>query len=189
MRRFGLILLAVIGVAGVIHSVRAGVAQWIYFQTKFGTGATASPERILRWCETAQRLYGANYYVSILAATTAEKAGWDAPDGPGAAAMRTAAEVWCDRGLGQNPYRGELRRLKARILAERDPAAGVRYWTEYLEWDFWNPYHHAVMVDLLIRAGDYERAMQALKWTRDTSWYEPLARKLADAVRRERETM
>jgi hypothetical protein len=160
----GLILL-VISLVGMGHSLRAGLAQRYYWQAKFAK-PEAGAERVLDLCCKAYVLYPDNYYFSILAA---EKAYYAASDEKGMKGKRLEqAAVWCERGLVQNWWKGSLRRLKTRILWEESPSRAIRFWNDYTEWQFWEPYNHAVLAELYAGVGDFENADQSLRWAAGT---------------------
>jgi len=183
----GVIVLA-ISIAGIVQGSRAGIAQGLYWQAKFGSvkdyprdvrlGAT------LRRCESAYRWYPYNYWFSIWTAETVwhercDRLGREVPERVDGAAL------WCDRGLALNRHKSQLRLLKARLL-ERDSAArAMRYWEEYVEWQFWEPYNHAVLAELRAKAGDYAGAVAALEWVGGSRHYEQAARMVNEAWNRE----
>ena len=79
-----------------------------------------------------------------------------------------------------------MRALKARLVSLESPAEAVAYWDEYLDWNFWQPLNHMVMVELAVSAGDFTRASDALKWLKGTShgpWAEALIRRAWAAER------
>ena len=89
-----------------------------------------------------------------------------------------AAERWCDRGLKLNPFSSQLQRLKTRLLARTSLPDAIEQWEQYVDWHFWDPYHHAVRVDLHVRAGDVKRARAALIWLENTRYYREAQEKI-----------
>jgi hypothetical protein len=167
--KFVLVSLAgvVVGVGalgGVVHGIRAGVAQAWYCRAKYGE-PPADVDQSLALCQKAFRLYPHNYYFSILAAERAYATAQSASDAAATAWLR-AAQLWCDRGLAQNVWRSQLRRLKTRFLWEESPAEAIAYWRRYTDWQFWEPYNHAVLAEMYARTGDLERATECLYWAR-----------------------
>ncbi|MCX7591089.1 MAG: hypothetical protein N2255_05615 [Kiritimatiellae bacterium] len=188
MRPFWLVtfsaLLLVFSGAGVIHGVRAGRAQVLYHDAKYSIAAH-EPDGILRRCEVAQKLYPFNYYFHIWAAENAWRAYLGAAANEGRTRWLEAARFWCDTGLACNPYRSELRTLKMRLLAMDSVEEAIRYWRSYLDWHFWEPYNHALMVELYAKAGDFERAVAEMRWVRGSRHYEDARRILDEAWARE----
>ncbi len=165
----GLLALAVLG---VVHGTRAAVAQASYHHAKYGT-AVGDDEQIVERCRRAYAWYPWNYYFSIEAAERA----YQAATGGGADAVRQKrlcqSQFWCERGLIQNPWRSQLRRLKTRFLWEVSPSEAIRYWEAHTQWQFWEPHNHRVLAELYAKAGDFERAEKSLKWTAGTPEFEP----------------
>lgn len=187
MKRFagvamGMVLL-IISVAGVVAGVRAGVAQGLYFQAKYGS-ARDNPDRIFALCENAYRLYPFNYNFCILAAETAYHTSFNV-DRNEAARRRALAERWCSIGLRLNFHRSELRLLKTRLLAPDHLSDAIRYWEAYVDWQFWAPDNHAVLVELYSLSGDFDKALQSLEWVKGTPAYAEANRKLHDAWKQE----
>lgn len=163
--------LLVLSVLGVVHGVRAAAAQACYHHAKYGAGA-GDVGKIVEQCRRAYAWYPWNYYFSIEAAERA----YHAASGDGEAALRQErlrqSQFWCERGLIQNPWRSQLRRLKTRFLWEVSPSEAIRYWEAHTRWQFWEPYNHGVLVGLYARAGDFENAEKSLKWTKGSPEFE-----------------
>ena len=176
-------LLALLAAGGVWHGVRAGLAQALYYRAKYGAVRHDRAE-VFRLCETAHRLYPHNYYFCIW---TAEMAYYARP-GAGPEDDRfllSVASRWCDAGLRLNPYKSQLRMLKARLLALSSPADGARYWERYVDWHFWEPAHHAALAEFRAAAGDFDGAMESLKWAKGSPYYAAALRSVHDAWQRE----
>ena len=178
----GLILLAVSS-AGILHGVRAGLAHVLYFQAKYGS-ARDDADRVLRLAERAHGLYPCNYNLCILAADAAYAAS-SVRDRDESARRRALAERWCGTGLKLNFHQRQLRRLKTRLLASESLQEAVRYWEDYVEWQFWDPYNHAVLVELYGRAGDFEKARRSLNWVVGSDRYEEALGAFQEAWSRE----
>lgn len=156
-----------VALAGVWHSVCAGVAHCCYHAAKYGRASDT--EQVLALCRRAYVLYPANYYFSILAA---EKAFYTAGLVEAGARKRRLdqAAVWCDRGLMQNGWKGQLRRLKVRFLWEQSPSEAIRFWRAFTDWQFWEPYNHAELAVMYAQVGDFasaEREMKLISGTPD----------------------
>lgn len=178
---FGL-LLASLSIVGVVHGVRAALAQALYGRAKYGDWKE-QPERILEACERADALYPWNYY---FCAWAAERAFYADDRGDTRVDRRAAAARWCERGLALNPYAMELRLLDARLAEARSPAEAARKWAGYVDWHFWEPYNHAILVELYARAGQYENAMQSMRWVAGSRYEREARAALRSAWQRER---
>ena len=177
------LLLLVISAVGAVHGVRAGLSQALYRQAKFGAGRD-NPRGILRRCAAAHKLYPLNYYACIWAA---EQAYYTVGQTRAAESDQRllAAQTWCDRGLELNPYRSQLRLLKTRLLARTALPNAIEYWETYVNEHFWEPYNHAVLVDLYARAGRFEDASAALKWVEGSPHYNEARTQLTAAFTQE----
>ena len=166
-------LLVLGGLAGAAWSVRAGLGQAIYFQAKFGPNR-ANPEVVDALAQRAIRLYPFQYRLCVWAAETAYYHRHDA-SGVVMPERLAMADAWCQRGLKLQPYNSELRLLDVRLTALTSPGEAARKWRPYLDWAFWYPYHHLVMVELACDAGRFSEAAAALEWVKGTP-YEKQAR-------------
>lgn len=176
------VFLAAVSVAGVWHSVCAGMAQGYYHRAKYGK-PEADTGRVLELCRRAYSWYPHHYYFSILAA---EKAYYtaEAQKGQSRKHRMEQAVFWCDRGLAQNWWKGQLRRLKARFLWEESPSKAIRFWEAFVEWQFWEPHHHAVLAEMYARVGDFDKAEGALVWADGTPEW-GAARRVVDEEKKE----
>lgn len=162
------LLLAALCLICIVHGIRAGVAQGLYFRAKFGSDRE-DLGRIVHGCKTACRLYPANYYFAMWTAETAYYR-WEADKGLDHALE--AARKWCDAGLRVNHYRSSLRLLKMRLLRMDSTGEATTYWQEYVDWHFWNPHNHAVLAELYADSGRWGKAMQELRWVKGSPYYE-----------------
>lgn len=175
--------LVAVGAVGIYHGVRASIAAALYHEAKYGA-ASRTPEEIFRLCGRAHRLYPYSYAVSQWAADTA----WNSryADGVDTWLKRVEeTERWTDRALAQNPYLMNARQMKARLLALYSPTAAVPYWQTFLDWAFWNPEHHFVMVELCLETGDFGGAVAALRWTQGSPFHDIGQREIREAWKRE----
>jgi hypothetical protein len=168
--------LLAIAVLGLVHGTRAALAQIWYRQAKYGA-ASGEAEQILGLCRRAFVWYRWNYYFSIEAAERAYAAA-EAGTATNREALLCQSQFWCERGLIQNRWKSQLRRLKVRFLWETSPSEAIRFWEAHTQWQFWDPYNHAVLAELHARAGDFEDAERSLKWTEGTLEYEPTRKAL-----------
>lgn len=174
-------LMLALGCGGFVHAARATVAAVRYQSAKYGVPRPA-PERVLNLCRTAYAWYPWNYYFSIEAAEQAYRESERLSTN--AVAWREQAKWWCGRGLAQNPYKSQLRRLQTRFLWEESPSQAIAYWTAYTDWHYWEPYNHTVLAELHAAAGEFEEAGRELELIRGF----PDHADAAAAVARERQT-
>ncbi|MDD4871196.1 MAG: hypothetical protein PHR77_11610 [Kiritimatiellae bacterium] len=140
---------------------------------------------MLKFYESALRYYGNNYYFCILAAENAYYSSFQmAAENAHKNIIR--AQQWCDAGLKLNPYRVQLRRLKTCLIALNSPMDAVLYWEKYVDWQYWEPAHHALLIELYALTGQYEKAVGSLSLIKDTPYYVEAAKKLDDAWRKEK---
>lgn len=155
------VLVLTLSCAGVLHGGRATLAARLSWKAQHGSTAP-DVELVLDSCRRAFVLYPWNYYLSIYAA---EMAYYRADEVKGALHDERIrqAELWCGRGLMQNQYRSQLRRLKTRFLWETSPAEAIAYWEAHTNWQYWEPYNHETLAGLYAKYGEFEKAEAELK--------------------------
>jgi len=169
----------ILSLVGLIYSVRTAIAQRVYCQAKYGA-IKDDPDQVLAGCERAHRLYPHNYRFCIWAMETAwygrhDRSGNEIPE-------RVAmADTWCGRGLELNSYKLELRLVETHLLARESAARAAARWQEYVDWQFWEPLNHALLAELYARAGDFDRATEALAWVEGSKHYDDASRKVREA--------
>ena len=187
--RFGLWAGAFLGVlllagsaAGVAHAVSGTVAAGQYFMAVCARPPPA-PETVLALCAKAYGWAPWNYYFSIAAAELAYRQSETATTN--AAAWRRLSSLWCDRGLAQNPHKSQLVRLKTRLLWPDSPAQAIACWSEYTDWNFWEPYNHAVLAEMRALATRSQGGVSELP--DGTGSFGDLLKQSVDAVDRQRQ--
>ena len=186
MWRIGLaVVLITVAMAGLLHGTRAAVANAIYYRAKFGS-LKDRPDKIIAACEQAHRLYPFQHRFCLWTAEQAyvdrfDAAGRERPD------RLAAAETWCRRGLTLQPYSQALHLLNVRLTARASLRDAIDKWDEYVDWHFWDPYNHAVRVELYSRVGRFGEAAEALTWVRGSEYFQEARQTLDDAMRRDRE--
>lgn len=174
-------VVVLLSMAGLVHSGRAALASRLSCKAQYST-PPASVEQVLEYCRKAWSLYPSNYYLTTYAAEMAYYRANDVTGDLRAERLRQA-RFWCDRGLAQNVYKSQLRRLKTRFIWMESPLKAVEYWKTYTDWQFWEPYNHATLAELYARIGEFDKAEQSLKWVEvDPSSYKDARQ----AVERER---
>lgn len=163
-------LALVVSVLGITRGIRATAAYFLYHQARYGS-AQDNVTGVMANCSTAYRLYPYNYSFAILAA---ERAYYESSDASGRekSYLLSSADYWCDTGLELNPYKSQLRMLRARLLAKDSPSDAVEYWTAYLGWHYWEPFNHCVMAEFHAMAGDFDEAFRALDVIKGMAHYE-----------------
>lgn len=169
---------------GAIYASRVAVAQWVYFKFRYGSESKAPLDDITAKCLDAFAMYPHNYYFSIVVAERNYYERADA-EGPGEDARLAKSELWCDRGLAQNFHKSQLRLLKTRILARHSIDEAILFWRDYVEWQFWEPYNHAVLAEMYLERGDFAEASKSLQWVKGTVHYPESVRKFNEAWERE----
>jgi hypothetical protein len=174
-------LLMLLSAFGVVWSARVAAAQVLYHHAKF-TPAAGDADGVLSYCAGAWRLYPFNYRFCELAAHVAYYAA-----GPGTADERSRmSRMWCLRGLGLNRHPRPMRWLMTQFLWRESPVRAIAYWKEYVDWDFWSPYAHAVLAEMHARTGDFDEAEREVYWTRRSEFFGPTTATI-DAERRKRQ--
>lgn len=181
------LLLVALAVAGVPYSLRASQSQWLYYRAKYGDWRQ-DHTRAIAAAQRAHQLYPWNYNLCIWAAESAYYGAWDAALGDRAASVQLA-QTWCDRGLALNTYKSPLRLLEVWLTAHTALPEAIRKWEAYVDWHFWEPYNHAVLVDLYSRNGQYEQALASLAFVNDPRLEQEARGKLRAAWAAEIESM
>lgn len=180
----GVLLLAVAAL-GVWHSARASLSYMVYHHAKFTPPREYDrPETVARRCKDAHRFYPYNYYLCIWIAEKCWYARYDI-DGSESAGRVELAREWCDRGLALNTRKSQLRLLKTRLLAKRSIREAIDQWRDYVDWHFWEPHNHAVLVELYAEAGDFAGATKSLEWVKGSKHYAEAQLKLHKAWAKE----
>jgi len=174
------LLVTALCVPALVYALRATGSFVVYHRAKWRS-ADLTPAAVLELCDRAHALYPHNYRLSILAADTALEAGEAEADFDKADTLLQTAEEWCDTGLAQNDMNVELRSMKARLIAYGSRKEAVAYWERYLDWDFWDPLNHALMVDLSVAAGNLARAEAALRWLKGSQYYSSALKRIEAA--------
>lgn len=177
--------LLLVSLAGLSHGIQGARAQKLYFDAKYGW-ATNNVAAVFELLDRAQDLYPWNYNACILAGETA----WHSASllkGHERDDRLALAARWCDEGLRLNAYPSQLRHLRTMLVAENDLPRAVAIWREHVDWDYWVPYNHAVLVELLARSGDLEEAIAEMEWVKGSSNEEWARARIRDAWARERQ--
>jgi hypothetical protein len=156
-------LLLVASMVGVVHAARCTVAAQHYFAAVHRRPAPP-PATVLKLCGKAYGWYPWNYYFSMAASGLAYRQ--SETSATNAAAWRGLSTLWCERGLVQNPRKSELVLLKTRLLWPEAPAYALATWSAYTDWNYWEPYNHAVLAELRAEAGDFDLAARELELIR-----------------------
>ena len=170
---------------GVVGGVRTAIAQVTYFGSKYGA-AKDDEQQVLKNCERAFMLYPHNYRFCTW---TAEMAwyGRHGEDGIQNAQKRAFAEHWCRHGLSQNPFDRQLWMLEVNLLMDTELKTAIEKLEEHIEWDFWEPYHHAVLAELYSRDGRYGDAIDSLAWVKGSEYERDARQRVREAWKAELE--
>lgn len=176
-------LVLVVSVLGITRGVRASAAYLLYHNSRYGSG-NENVRGILSGCATAYRYYPYNYYFTIWAAENAYRQALNA-EGREREYFMDAADYWCERGLALNHYKGQLRMIRARLIARDDPAAATDYWQAYVDWHYWEPFNHCALAEFHALAGDFTQAFKALELIKGMDHYEEGLRRINDQWQKE----
>ena len=171
-------------VLGITRGVRASAAYILYHHAHYGKGSL-SPSGALSSCGVASRYYPYNYYFAIFAAESAYYKAIEADGEDEKKYLFGAADYWCEKGLFLNPYKSQLRMMRARLIARRDPAGAADYWRDYVEWHYWEPFNHCALAEFYAMAGNFDEAFKALEVIKGREYYEDGLRRINDQWRRE----
>ena len=177
-------LLCVCSVLMAGYAAKVSLAQQIYHTAKYRLQKDSTPEELSDYWKRSSELYPHNYHLYIFAAENF----WYNCDIDTETEDRSrliAAEMWCNRGLNANYYSSQLRLLKTHLLEKKSVAAAIEYWEDYVDWHFWSPYNHAVLVDLYVKSGDFVHASDSLEWVKKTKYYKKTKQKLDNAWEKE----
>lgn len=164
------VLLLGLASAGILHGLRASMAARLAWNAQYGASG-ANVEQVLDQCRRAFVLYPWNYYFSIFASELAYYKA-DEVQGDSRRERLQQAQLWCERGLMQNGYRSQLRRLKTRFLWEQSPAEAIAYWESHTRWQFWEPYNHETLAGLYAKYGEFDKAGRELSLIKPFSNYD-----------------
>lgn len=170
------ILLLLGATAGVVRAACGAAAAYDYFVAVHGS-VRPVPGTVMDLFRKAYRWYPGNYYFSIAAAELAYRKSEEG--GTNAVAWRELSSLWCERGLAQNRHKSQLVRLRTRLLWPDAPAQAMECWAAYTDWNYWEPYNHAVLAELHAEAGNFEVADRELELIRAFPAYQDAAARVA----------
>jgi hypothetical protein len=172
-----------VGVYGALYAIQAARAQAMYHTAKYGA-AKEDAKQILRLAEAAQYLYPNNYYFCIWAAEKAYYTSLGA-DKKEAQELIADSERWCETGLALNHYKSQLRLLKTHLLERKSVTDALKYWNQYVEWQFWDQYNHAVLAELYAKTGDFDKSFDELRWVKGSEHYSATAKRINEAWKKD----
>lgn len=143
-----------------------------------------NPQASSSTCSYAYKWYPFNYYFCEWMACNAFDHRLKGGDGDVEEWLKVA-QLWCHRGMNLNPWKRKLNLVRALLLAEKSPALGIMSWQEYVDWNFWDPYNHAIMVEMQSRSGDFDEAMESLKWVKGSAHYQSARQKFVEAWKKQ----
>ena len=165
-RMFVACLLIVLGVSGMVHAVRASIAEHLYLKTKYGlfTGYAFGVPKLERGPEVfsrayrASELYAANYYFPAYAAKCALYDALSAQHSEDFRSNLARAHYFARQAVGINPYEAEGRMVYALTLAEDGKIAeAIAYWRDQIvEREFWNTDNHNFLARLYLRSSSVD---------------------------------
>jgi hypothetical protein len=184
------LVLAVAAGCSVIWSARSALGQAIYFQARHSDSPSLglSPElpvgelarRRLDLAGQSFRLNPINFRVCRVATDIAFKTCRDI-DVRKHDVTLDEMTMWCERGLELNKYNRRMRYLEAEMIAVKSPSKALERWTDYVAWDFWDPFNHYYMVELLARSGRYSDAFNEMEFLKGREHHEDAKRIIRDS--------
>lgn len=182
-KRFFYSILILVAIMGFIYSVRATIAQVLYYSAKYGSARNYTDGIIWR-AERIKNLYPQHYLAFTYAASSAYRESKN--NSLREKEMKNIAREFCDLALESNPYKRQMRLLDARLIAENNPYAAVEKWKNYLEWAFWDPLNHKLMIEFYLKAGDIASAVESLEFTIGSPYYEQSKQMINETWKKER---
>jgi len=174
------VFLCAAGIIGGIYSIRTARAQHIYHSVRYGQLSDVSSDAVLKQCEKSYKLYPYSYDLSIQACLKM----WPGLSSENSSESKAAAasiELWCDRGLGQNPYHRTLNQTKADMISLRSSADAADYWMGFIDNQFWNTKNIALLVKYYSQAGRLAEASEFLDLLKGHSKYKEASASLRKA--------
>ena len=167
------IMISIIAVLGIVHGVRAGIAQALFLRAKYH-GDDKPADSLLRMCSRAEKLYPWNYGLCLFAANTAMGEALKRP--PRQEELFAGAEKWCDAGLALNPRDRRLVYDKVALLGAKESGRrdALAMWNEYTDWDFWNADNHFVLGLIYVSLGDLAGAEKEAFWAKGSERFAEL---------------
>jgi hypothetical protein len=159
--------LLILAVAGIVHGVRASASAFFYHRAKYGA-PSRDCRAALPLCESAFRLGPRSYAVCLYGTESAFKLVLDRRGGELPPELIEQLRKWCERGLRLNPHKKQLRFTEMWLESRQSVLAARDSWTRYMEWDFWEPDNHRILLELHLAVGDYSSALDELRWLRHT---------------------
>jgi hypothetical protein len=155
------------GCVGLVYSLRAHSAQWTYHDLKF-SGVAIHFEEADGRARDAQALYPFNYRLCDWMASQA----WDRYDSASKTRSTALSDVgdWTGNAIALNPYPRSICEIRRKYLEETSLTEAIRYWSEFVEWSFWDPYNHAVLLELHVRTRNLDGALSEMKWVRNSPY-------------------
>jgi hypothetical protein len=149
-------------------------AEWVSLLFEEACYGPSSNEvsRVLALADEAFAIDREHYHFWALAADDAWNARRVAPRPEAEELLGRQAGQWCRKALDANPWHPKARVLWASIVAERDPREALRYWQTCVEWQYWEPFNHALMAELLGRSGEFALASNTLERIKGMPYYE-----------------
>ncbi len=160
-RIFAGLTLCLFGIFGCIYSICVASAQKLYYSVEYGILTNASPAVIEAACIKAHNLYPHNYNLSVRASRIL----WPlifADDVVNDELAIDKVELWCNRGLAENPYHLALRYRKAELLSLSSATEAADYWAEFTAWQFWSSQNLSLLVKYYANAGRFVEATEVL---------------------------
>lgn len=175
VRQIIVCLFFVIGITGVVYSIKCTKAQAIYVQTKYGVSCpifvsppiTASQE-LWNLHSSASAIYPHNYYLNTYVAREAIAVAKAAAENSNLSfddfnLLARKALFYSKLAIDVNPYDEESRLMYQEALVLNGQInEAVKYWESVVNLEYWNRAHHDVMAELYLKSNNISLAVKEL---------------------------
>ena len=175
------ILLSLLSFGAVVYSVLAAASAALYYDSRYRQ-ADGDPIRALKLAREAHALYPHNY---LLCVAMGKRAFYVDPQAPDQEGWRAEADRWSERAYALCPFDSEAAHLRTEVLARVALPRAVALWEQYRDRVFWEPFNQWMMLDLYVRAGQLDKASEALYWLKDTPYFEKADGMVRGAIARQ----
>ena len=165
------VALLIVSLSCAAYALRNSAGYALFFEAKYideGDDARVT----LATCDSAAALCSSDYALCVFAADTAFMAATDTTV-ENRKFLLDESEKWCDRGLALNSRDRRLWFRKMGLLGLSPDTKGeaLRVWTEYTDWDYWNPDNHYYLAVMNAWLGDLDEADRELSLTKGSVYY------------------
>ncbi len=175
VRQIVVCLFIVIGIIGVVYSIKAAKAQSIYVKSKYGVSCPlaikppmSGGQELWDLHDTAVSLYPHNYYFHSFAARATINLALEAASNPELSfddyeLLARKALFYAKMAIQTNPYDEESRIMyQEALVLNGEINAAVTFWESVVDLEYWNKAHHDIMAELYLKANSISLAVNEL---------------------------